>query len=377
MSPRHDRPVPDEALDALLEHPLVLCLGAGGVGKTTVSAALAVRAARAGKRVLVLTIDPARRLADALGAGALENEAKQVPVPDDFAGELWAAMLEPKASFDDLIARIADDETRARVHANAVYDAFSRTLARSHAYVAAERLYDALEAGGYDLIVLDTPPSRNALEILEAPSRLVRFLDERVVKTFRQRSSGTKPSSFQRLAQLGAGAATKVLGKIVGDEVVGAIADFFIVLEGLREGFQQRADAVQARLRDPSTAYVIVLGGDRLDEVVATTLSSELARSGLAPTLWIANRGYFPEPRLGGPLAPARGRADGPLAQKLASLRDGMVAVQRTRSAAFAALVQSLGGTPQSSRLLPEDARDLHQFAGLARLLDAAIPPTP
>ena len=369
--------VPDEELDALLARPLVLCLGAGGVGKTTVSAALAVRAARMGRRVLVLTIDPARRLADALGV-ELGNEASRVRLPERYSGELWAAMLEPKASFDELIARVADEPTWRRVRANAVYDAFSRTLARSHAYVAAERLHDVLASGDYDLVVLDTPPSRNTLEILEAPSRLVRFLDERVVQSFLDRG---EVGGIARLAQIGAGAALKLLGHLVGEEVVDALAEFFSALEGLREGFQERADEVQRRLRDPSTGYAIVLGGDRLDEDVARSLFAELARSGLAPALWVANRAYFAEPDGGGPLRPPEGRSavETPLGERLRMLRGELFAMQRERAEAFRGLVDEfvgpLGPAPKAvRRRLPDDPRHLHEIAGLAHLLDAAVP---
>ena len=156
-------------LSRLASQRLLVCVGPGGVGKTTLAAALGVGAARRGKRVLVLTIDPAKRLASALGLDGLDDEIRPVDLHGDSAtGSLHAAMLDTRASYDALITRIAPNEdARARILDNRVYNAFSRTLARSHAYVAMERLHEVMRDDTWDLVILDTPPLRSALDILD------------------------------------------------------------------------------------------------------------------------------------------------------------------------------------------------------------------
>ena len=186
------------SVDELLQSSLVVCVGPGGVGKTTMSAALAVRAAHQGKRVAVITIDPARRLADALGLDGLSDELR--PVDMSGAGTLHAAMVDTGASYDALMGRITGGAERDAILKNRVYQAFSKSLARSHAYVASERLYD-LTHTGFDLVVLDTPPTRSALEILDAPARLLQFLDDGVLRFFLEESSAT--GALSKLLQLG------------------------------------------------------------------------------------------------------------------------------------------------------------------------------
>ncbi|MEM9462738.1 MAG: ArsA-related P-loop ATPase, partial [Myxococcota bacterium] len=216
------------SLEALVGRgSLLVCVGPGGVGKTTVSAALGLAAARAGRKTLVLTIDPARRLADALGLDGLDDTIRRVPLEQlgdpASTGSLWAAMVDTGASYDALIERIAPDEvTRQQVLTNRVYRAISRSLSRSHAYVAMERLYDAMENGDYDLVVLDTPPARNALDILDAPAHLARFLDGRIVSWFIP--SEQKPAGLgARLLAKGGEVATGLLGRITGQTLLDEI----------------------------------------------------------------------------------------------------------------------------------------------------------
>lgn len=272
-----------EHVDELLrQRRLVVCVGPGGVGKTTCAASLALRADALGRRPFLLTIDPARRLADALGLGTaapggveseagesesgvesqggaefgqstvLGDEARQVP-----GTNVFAAMLDTKASYDALIARIATPEEQAQIFGNRVYQAFSRTLARSHAYVAAERLYFALQDERFDLVILDTPPTRSALEILDAPGSLARFLDDGVLRQWLETS---EPGAFswKRFAQAGTVAASKALGALVGEGLVSEMLTFFRVLLAQRDGFLERAQAVQQWLRSDETAYVLV-----------------------------------------------------------------------------------------------------------------------
>lgn len=381
------------SLDEILrDRRLVVCVGPGGVGKTTTAAAMALRAARTGKRVLVLTIDPAKRLADALGlAGGLVDEVRRVPperLPAGTTGELHAAMLDTKASFDALIGRIAPDEaTRDRVLSNRLYAAFSRTMARSHAYVAIERVYDAVEQGGWDLVVLDTPPMRSALDILDAPGRLVRFLDDRIVHWF------LKPPGESSLAARGGAAALKLLSVAVGQSVVDEVVEFLRVFGELREELRIRADRTRAILREPTTSFVLVTAPEPAGLEDAAFLRDGLVAREVPIDLVVFNRGYLPEPHdRSRPVAPPIGRdaerevdrawpdagaergAVVSLVRRLHAVRAAQASMNQRMQAAMDAFARVLG--PAAPRLaLPRLDRDVRDLDGLVRLLDV-VPAT-
>lgn len=279
------------------DRSLVVCVGPGGVGKTTVSAAIGLAAARLGRRAAVLTIDPARRLADALGLPGLDDAIRRVPterLTGDRAieGELWAAMVETAASYDALIERIALDEaTLRRIRENRVFQAVSRSLARSHAYVAMERLYDAMEHGAYDLVVLDTPPARNAIEILDAPGRLSSFLDARIVGWL---LPGERTGIGARLLAGGGQVARKLLELVTGPELLDEIVGFLDVFADLREGFVQRADRVQAVLHDEDTAFVLVSSASPASTDDAAWLHADLERRRVHVDAVVFNQSYVP-----------------------------------------------------------------------------------
>ena len=278
-----------------LEHRrLLVCVGPGGVGKTSVSAALGLAAARAGRRVFVLTIDPARRLADALGISLGDREA-QVQVPGAI-GTLHAAMLETRESWDAFVGRMASDpDQHRRILENGVYRAFSRTLARSHAYVALERLHHVLEERDpstgevrWDLVILDTPPTRSALDVLDAPSGLARFADERVVSAFVGAGSA--------LARPGAAALRRALGLVMGATLVDELAGFVELFAPMRAGFASRARAVQDALHARDTAFALVAapGGAQLED--AAFLRADLARRGVRLDAIVLNRAFHVDP---------------------------------------------------------------------------------
>ncbi len=268
---------------------LIVCVGPGGVGKTTFAAGLAVEAARAGRRTAVITIDPARRLADALGLDGLDDELRPVPgLPLD------AAMLDTKAAYDALIRRITDDpEARDRILGNRVYQSFSRTLARSHAYVAMERLHDVTARGQHDLIVLDTPPTRSALDILDAPGRLVQFLDERVLTAF---VGGGERGARAWIRARSTEVAMKLFGAMAGDALMEELAGFFEVFFHLRRGFAERAASVQARLADPKTAFVLVTAPDATHLADAAYLRDGLLARGTRIDAVVFNRAFHAGP---------------------------------------------------------------------------------
>lgn len=358
-------------LDALLEQRLLVCVGPGGVGKTTTAAALALRAAQAGRRALVLTIDPARRLADALGLDGLDDTVR--PVPGIGPGTLHAAMLDTKASFDALIARVAaSDDERMRILGNRVYRAFSRTLARSHAYVAMERLYDVATHGDYDLVVLDTPPTRSALDILDAPGRLVRFLDDRMVRWFVRAPGSPLPRAARRLAGS--------LGRLVGDSIVEDLLEFFAVLSTLADGFRERAAKSAALLEDDATRFVLITG-----TAASTLADTRHLRDGLLERrvhigAVVFNRAYVPEAgALDVPVAaredtastPALGDAD-ELVRELADLRARLTrsnAAGEARAAEFASALDRV-----TLRVaLPDLADDVADISGLELLLETQL----
>lgn len=355
-------------VDSLLERRLLVCVGPGGVGKTTTAAALALRAAEAGKRALVLTIDPARRLADALGLDGLDDAVR--PVAGVEGGRLHAAMLDTKASFDALIARVAsDDEERARILDNRVYRAFSRTLARSHAYVAMERLYDVTARGEYDLVVLDTPPTRSALDILDAPGQLVRFLDDGMVRWFVRSPGSPLPRAAHRLA--------RSLGRLVGDSIVEDLLEFFAVLSTLADGFRERAHKTAALLEDESTRFVLVTGTEE-----STLADTEHLRDGLLLRrarigAVIFNRAYVPE--VGALDVPVAVRVTKPAALELVGNETLLQELEALRARLAARNVAGASRAERFARAfdrtalriaLPDLAEEVADVAGLRLLLE-------
>ena len=282
--------------DLLATRSLLVCVGPGGVGKTTVAAALGLQAARMGRKTLVLTIDPARRLAAMLGLDGLDDTVRPVPMdlldPTGAGGiaPMSAAMLDTGASYDALIHRITTDpEHRQRILDNRLYRMMSRSFGAAHAYIAMERLYDVLRTGEHDLVILDTPPTRNALDILDAPGRLAGFLEEGVIKWFlRNPAEGLRGRLFAR----GGAAATKLLAMIAGDELVHELAEFFSVFISLREGFQQRAQHVQRALRAESSAFVLVSSAMGPNLADAQFLHDGLVGRGIHVHAAVFNRAY-------------------------------------------------------------------------------------
>ncbi|GAB4215405.1 MAG: hypothetical protein OHK0013_40980 [Sandaracinaceae bacterium] len=277
---------------------LVVLVGPGGVGKTTLAAALAADAAAQGRSVALLTIDPARRLAGALGLDRLGDAL--APVPD--APGLEAAMLDTRASFDALVGRIARSEVeRARILENRLYEAFSRTLARPHAYVAMERLHELLATSEDDrLVVLDTPPTRSALDILDAPGRLARFLDTKVADALVSRALEDGVRGWAQRS--GRALVRALLGRVLGETLVDDLADFFEVFFHLRHGFAGRAAAIQAHLRAPSTAFVLVTAPDPSHLGDASALAEGLRARGVPLDALLSNRVHRIE--VGGAAAP-------------------------------------------------------------------------
>jgi anion-transporting ArsA/GET3 family ATPase len=242
-------------LGALIADPatrIVVCCGAGGVGKTTTSAALALAAAEAGRNVVVLTIDPARRLAQSLGLTELDNEPRRVEVPGA-AGELHAMMLDMKRTFDDVVSAHSTPERAQQILDNPFYQTLSSSFSGTQEYMAMEKLGQLRAGDQWDLIVVDTPPSRSALDFLDAPNRMSRFLDGTMIRLLMAPSR----AGF-KFASAGFLLFSRIVSKILGGQLLRDISAFVAALDTMFGGFRERATATYELLRKPGTAFVVV-----------------------------------------------------------------------------------------------------------------------
>ncbi len=349
---------------------VVICAGAGGVGKTTVSAAVAIGLAAEGRRVAVVTIDPARRLAEALGLDELGNEPRRVD-PARLAapgaeprGELWAMMLDAKRTFDELIGRLAPDErTRDEILANEIYRRLSGAVAGSQEYTAIAKLYDLVHEGHFDVIVLDTPPSRNALDFLDAPDRLTAFLEGRALRVF------LAPTGLARILSGGAGAAFALLRRVTGVNLLEQLAVFFQQLSGLMDGFRRRAADVEALFHDPGTRFLVITSPGRGPVDEAVFFARRLQRAGLPFSGLVVNRVHELDPderdraetaaRLTGALGPA-------LARRVARTHAELQVLARRDAANIRRLCEALG--EREPVLVADLDADVHDVTGLAEL---------
>jgi anion-transporting ArsA/GET3 family ATPase len=270
MSPRKAaarKAPPAFDIDAMLDQRrIVVCCGSGGVGKTTTAAALALRAAERGRKVVVLTIDPARRLAQSLGLTELDNTPRPVAPGGDPAGanggELHAMMLDMKRTFDDLVLTHAEPERAQAILENPFYVMLSSNLAGTQEYMAMEKLGQLYATGTWDLVVVDTPPTRSALDFLDAPDRVTRFLDGRLLRMFLA-PARVGGRGVMKVVNLGMGAVTGVIAKITGAELLRDLRDFFAAFETMFGGFGDRAQATYDLLKHEQTAFVVVAAPER------------------------------------------------------------------------------------------------------------------
>lgn len=253
--------------ELLKSRQIVVVVGSGGVGKTTSSALFAMHAAIEGRRALVMTIDPARRLANALGVEGLDHEIERIDLEmfREFdvepKGELWATMLDMKTAFDSIIERnVTSDEDREAIHNNRFYHFFSTSLAGAQELSATDRLLDVVRSGKFDLIVLDTPPTANALDFLDAPARFAEALDNDTIRWFID--AGSRAVRATNIVNVGAGMIVKTLGRFTGMDFFRELGDFLYHLNKVLVGFQERSQETQALLSGNNTAFVIVTSPD-------------------------------------------------------------------------------------------------------------------
>jgi anion-transporting ArsA/GET3 family ATPase len=280
-------------LDELIrERTIIVCCGSGGVGKTTAAGAIAVAGAQLGRRTCVVTIDPAKRLADALGLDSLTNEPGQISGDWPDGGELWALMLDTKTTFDDLVARYAaSEEQAALILGNHLYRNIAGALSGTQEYMAMEKLHELYDEGRFDLIVVDTPPTRNALDFLDAPRRLTRFLDNRIFRLLIMPAR-----TYMKMVGVATQAFLRTVAKVVGSDVVKDAVDFFSAFEGMEQGFRDRAQRVLELLSEPVTAFVLVAAPRRDAIQEALFFAERLEESDIEVQALVLNRMH---PRFG------------------------------------------------------------------------------
>jgi anion-transporting ArsA/GET3 family ATPase len=348
-------------VDELLRRKeICICAGSGGVGKTTTAAAIAAGMAARGRKVAVLTIDPAKRLANSLGLPELGNEERRVE--GDFGdGELWAMMLDPKRTFDDLVEWYAPDEdARDSVLSNRIYQQLSNAVAGSQEYMAMEKLHELHQEGRYDLLVLDTPPTRHALDFLDAPGRLTRFIDSRSLKLL------TAPGRVgMKVLGRGSGVAFGLLRRATGIDLLQDLSEFFRAMGGMADGIRERAARVDELLHEPRTSFLLITSprADAMDEAVffhRRLREQDLPFGGVVVNRMHALPGTDPPD---GELAALVG--DELAAKVERNLGDYRRLAERDR-ANIERLRERLGRTPMIE--VPHLDDDVHDLDGLARM---------
>jgi anion-transporting ArsA/GET3 family ATPase len=334
---------------------VLICAGPGGVGKTTLAASMALEAARLGRRVCVVTIDPAKRLADALGLDELTNEARPVdgvPAGDtESGGGLWALMLDTKTTFDEVVLRNAGSPEQAQaILDNKLYRNISGALGGTQEYMAMEKLYELNHSDRFDLVVVDTPPTRHALDFLDAPARLLRFLNNRIFRLLMMPT---------RAGLRAVGVATQVflrtVSRVVGGAIVKDAVAFFEAFEGMEQGFRDRAEKVEELLTDEGTSFVVI-SSPRRDAVAEAVFFADRLRlsSGRVGAL-IVNR-MFPS------FGPVPAGLDGDLATNMAQL----YRVASSEEQYVSELSERLPGVPVVR--VPFLSEDVHDLDGLSKV---------
>ena len=372
MSRRDPRPG-ERLAQALTTRRILVVCGSGGVGKTTAAAALALRAAQGGRRVLVCTIDPSRRLATSLGLSKLSERAKLLPlerVDPDATGSLWAMTLDTKRTFDRLVERhAATEEARRRILENRFYQQVSAALAGSHEYMAMEKVLELSADPRFDLVVLDTPPTRHALDFLEAPDRMLGVLDTSVLRYFLRPYFVAGRLTLKIATKTGA-LALKLADSVLGLQFLQDLSEFFLAFDGMYGGFKERAAQVHALLRREDAGFVLVASpaGPALEE--ALYFHRRLAEKGMPFVGFVVNR-VHPDPAAVPPSGGPESRVGPELAQALASVFREQHALANADQRRIARLEVDVA---MPVLRVPEFEADVHDLRGLAQIADVLVP---
>jgi anion-transporting ArsA/GET3 family ATPase len=393
----------DEFAESALDRGrIAVCVGCGGVGKTTVAAAIALEAARRHRKVAVITIDPARRLADALGVKELGNAPQEIPretvaalgVPED--GSLWAMMLDMKHTFDDLVERFAESpDARDRILENPIYRHVSDALAGSVEYSAMEKVYELCEGQQFDLIIVDTPPAQHALDFLDAPQRLVEFLDSRIVHILIHPAMAAGRIGF-RIFRRSAQRVLQLMERVTGIGFLEDISEFLMAFEHMSEGFRERAIRVRRLLLGPEASFILIAGPARESVLQAEQFLDRLEATGVPLAGVLINRvhrwpgGGVPSQFAANEelsaaalstLVSALERSEGPdfparvAARAAVEAAKGYAELVRRDVQVTAALMQRTKSRGRYWGTIPELADDVHDFFGLARIADLIFEP--
>jgi anion-transporting ArsA/GET3 family ATPase len=366
---------------------IIVCVGSGGVGKTTTAASIALEGARRGKKTLVLTIDPAKRLANSLGLPRLDHEERRVP--DELlaaagpgaarGGALWAMMLDQKRAFDEVVERYArDPDVRARILANRIYQQISSSLSGSHEYAAMAKLYQIDRERDYELVVVDTPPTAHALDFLDAPQKVASAVESPAIEWFRRPLESTGRFSL-KLIGIGGSFVLRRLARFVGSGFLEEMARFFVESADVLAGFRERARNVFDLLREPRVAFVLVSAPEPMAVDEALFFHQRLSAYGMPFAGFVVNRVHLPLPP-----APPVGEAAERLARRpecaaftpyeLHRAAEAMEDSHRELSALAAGDQVDLGRLAQVLRpgqmldTIPFLDRDVHDIAGLAEM---------
>jgi anion-transporting ArsA/GET3 family ATPase len=367
---------PTEALEgALATRRILVTCGSGGVGKTTTAAALALRAARSGRRVLVCTIDPSRRLATSLGLNQLSGRPRTIDLsrngrPARGKGVLWAMVLDVKSTFDALVTRYAPDAgARDRILRNRFYRHVSAALAGSHEYMAMEKLLELSSDERWDLVVLDTPPTRHALDFLEAPDRLMGFLDASVLRWFLRPYFVAGRLTLKVATRTGA-VALRIADRFLGLQFLQDLSEFFLAFESLYAGFKERAARVHALLREPSSGFVLVASPQPLALEEALYFHRRLTEKRMPFVGFVVNR-VHPDP------ARERRRGRRPRAAVARELAARLVETLREQQLLAGVERRAIARLEVDSRekplLVPELEQDVHDLRGLSDFAEAIL----
>jgi anion-transporting ArsA/GET3 family ATPase len=362
----------------LREKKVIVCCGAGGVGKTTTAAALGLAAAGTGRRVLVLTIDPARRLAEAMGIPASGPTPARVPEAKlregNISGTLDAWMLDPKVVFEQMVRRLAESPEKAEsILKNRIYRALSELVAGMQEYTAAEALYTFVESGKYDVVVLDTPPSRNALEFLEAPRKLSLFLDEKIIGVFLPHGGSGGGLFWRNARQL----ASSVLGRVFGEGFFEEIQGFLGAFSGMFTAMRAHSEAVRKLLLSDESSFVVITSPDRSAMAESRFLDAKLKEMQLPFAGYVLNRSWaytrgLKHPRDAEIPAPP-GSIEHAVVEKLARLADEELRLAARDRELLAELRERAGAAVATPQL---DAA-IEDFAGLLYLAESLASPSP
>jgi anion-transporting ArsA/GET3 family ATPase len=356
--------------EALATRRVLVVCGSGGVGKTTTAAALGLHAARLGRRVLVCTVDPSRRLATSLGLRQLSEKPRALPLEGLAAppsGSLWAMTLDTKRTFDALVERYAPDaDARQRILGNRFYQQVSAALAGSHEYMAMEKLLDLSSDERYDLVVLDTPPTRHALDFLEAPERLMGFLDTSVLRFFLKPYFAAGRLTLKVATRTGA-AALQLADRVLGLQFLQDLSEFFLAFEAMYDGFKERAARVHALLREPSSGFVLVSSPAATALEEALYFHARLSTRAMPFVGLLVNRVHT-DP---GPGTPGAGRVRPALDPELREALLGLHAEQRHLARRDQRQVAALAAKTRALVIpVPAFESDIHDLRGLRAVAD-------